>query len=140
MALELTSGTAEYATELTAVVFSKPANSAFLLALVAAFAPLIAARAGASVPQSGSTEAVRQYLQMEMVRRHIPGMQVAVIQHGRIVFLAAMGVANIDRQNLAENVAGAVAGEKEDRVGDVAAVGDAAGCDMREHRPLVEPA
>jgi CubicO group peptidase (beta-lactamase class C family) len=31
-----------------------------------------------------------------MASRHIPGMQVAVIQHGRIVFLTAMGLANID--------------------------------------------
>jgi CubicO group peptidase (beta-lactamase class C family) len=78
-------------------VFSKPVNSALLFALVAPFLSLTAARAGASAPLSRSTEAVRQYLKMEMASRHIPGMQVAVIQHGRIVFLTAMGEANIER-------------------------------------------
>ena len=74
----------------------KPVNSVLLSALVASVLSLMAARAGASAPQSRSTEAVRQYLETEMASRHIPGMQVAVVRRGRIEFLAAMGVADID--------------------------------------------
>jgi CubicO group peptidase (beta-lactamase class C family) len=75
----------------------KPVNSVFLSALVASVLALIAVPAGASAPLSRSTEAVQRYLKTEMASRHIPGMQVAVVQRGRIAFLAAMGVADIDR-------------------------------------------
>lgn len=76
---------------------SKPINSRLLSTFVASVLSLIAAGAGASAPLSRSTEAMQQYLETEMATRHIPGMQVAVIQRGRIAFLAAMGVADIDR-------------------------------------------
>jgi CubicO group peptidase (beta-lactamase class C family) len=75
----------------------KPVISILLSILVAYVLTLFAARAGASAPPSRSTEAAQQYLKTEMASRHIPGMQVAVVQHGRIAFLAAMGVADIDR-------------------------------------------
>jgi CubicO group peptidase (beta-lactamase class C family) len=72
-------------------------NSALLVVLLALVLSPTAARADVSARVSRSTEAVQQYLKMEMASRHIPGMQVAVIQHGRIVFSTAMGVANINR-------------------------------------------
>lgn len=76
----------------------KPVNSKLLSTLAAAVLSLTAARASASAPLSRSSEAVQQYLKTEMESRHIPGMQVAVVQRGRIAFLAAMGVADIDRR------------------------------------------
>ena len=71
---------------------SRLANHGLLLALVTCVLPLTCL--AASLP----TEAVRQYLEKQMASRSVPGMQVAVIQHRQIVFLTAMGVANIDHR------------------------------------------
>ena len=78
------------------MISSKPVNFALLLTLATCVLWLIATPTDASTRPSQSPEAVQQYLEKEMASRHIPGMQVAVIQHGRIVFLTAMGLANID--------------------------------------------
>ena len=49
-------------------------------------------------------------------------------------------LAAVDGEHLAQDVAGAVAREEEDRLRDVVAVGDAARGNARERRLLVEPA
>jgi CubicO group peptidase (beta-lactamase class C family) len=47
------------------------------------------------VPAQAQTDNVEAFLRSEMRERRIPGLQVAVVQHGRIVRLGAYGVANI---------------------------------------------
>src|ERR1700722_14727796 len=75
------------------MVTSRPAQSWLLLSLVSCVLPLMmTTQTSASQP----TEAVQQYLKKEMASRSVPGMQVAVIQHRKIVFLTAMGLANMD--------------------------------------------
>lgn len=44
---------------------------------------------------SAQTENVETFIQNEMQTRKIPGLQVAVVQHGKIVLLKSYGVANI---------------------------------------------
>ena len=46
----------------------------------------------------------------------------------------------VDGQHLAQNVARAVAAQKQDSLSNVVAVGNAAGGDARQHRLLIEPA
>jgi CubicO group peptidase (beta-lactamase class C family) len=78
---------------------STPTNRGLLLALVTCvLALMMTTRTGTCLGASQPAEAVRQYLQKEMARRNVPGMQVAVIQHRKIVFLTAMGLANIDHR------------------------------------------
>jgi CubicO group peptidase (beta-lactamase class C family) len=38
---------------------------------------------------------VETYLRSQMQQRHIPGMQVAIVRHGKIVLLGAYGIANL---------------------------------------------
>jgi CubicO group peptidase (beta-lactamase class C family) len=51
----------------------------------------------AQAQSSAQTEpgTVESYLRLQMQERHIPGMQVAVVQHGKIVLLGAYGVASL---------------------------------------------
>jgi len=51
---------------------------------------------GANAIAQPRTDAVETYLRKEMGERHIPGMQVAVVQHEKIVFTAAYGSADIE--------------------------------------------
>lgn len=62
-----------------------------LLAAALCWASL-AATARAETPPAG----LRAFLVSEMQRRHTPGMQVAVVRHGRIVLLESFGVANVE--------------------------------------------
>lgn len=72
------------------------------LAMTGASAAGPASKPEASVAQvpSGAerqrNQRLETYLRGEMQRRGIPGMQVAVVRHGKIVFLGAYGVANIE--------------------------------------------
>jgi CubicO group peptidase (beta-lactamase class C family) len=40
-------------------------------------------------------DSIRQYLQREMRERNIPGLQIAIVRDGRIVFRGAYGIANL---------------------------------------------
>lgn len=44
-------------------------------------------------------DSVEAFLRAEMQHRGIPGMQVAVVRHGRIVLLGAYGMANVETGN-----------------------------------------
>jgi CubicO group peptidase (beta-lactamase class C family) len=46
--------------------------------------------------QTADTEAVAAFTQAEMKRLQIPGLQLAIVQHGRIVFSEAYGIANVE--------------------------------------------
>ena len=46
-------------------------------------------------PTADPSEAVEAFLRGQMQKRRIPGLQVAVVRHGKIVHLGAYGVANI---------------------------------------------
>lgn len=82
------------------MVTSRPANHGLLLTLVTCVLPLMMiTRTGTCLGASQPAEAVRQYLEKEMASRSVPGMQVAVIQHRKIVFLTAMGLANMDHHD-----------------------------------------
>lgn len=69
-----------------------------LLALAAALAPgavaATAAPAGALQP-SPTEQAIDAFLRSEMRERQIPGMQVAVILHGKVVLARNVGVASL---------------------------------------------
>lgn len=84
---------------LTAHATRKPTSrqllrTAGLLVLALSSLSLHAQTAPASAPPQAHS--VEQFLQAEMARRGIPGMQVAVVQHGKIVLLRAYGLANIE--------------------------------------------
>jgi CubicO group peptidase (beta-lactamase class C family) len=70
-------------------VISRPTLRA-LAALALILAP--ASPAGA---QAGAPDSVDAYVRGEMAKRRIPGLQLAVVHHGRIAHLAAFGVANV---------------------------------------------
>ncbi|HKM79561.1 MAG TPA: serine hydrolase [Candidatus Acidoferrum sp.] len=59
---------------------------AFLFSLVAG---------GLSAAQQPNSAEIDSYLRKQMQTRHIPGLQVAVVRHGRIVVLRSYGVANL---------------------------------------------
>jgi CubicO group peptidase (beta-lactamase class C family) len=62
-------------------------------------AALAAAPAKAAVASDSALDkAVLDYIRAEMRERRIPGMQIAVIRHGKVVFSRALGVANIQHQ------------------------------------------
>jgi len=67
-----------------------------LLFDVVGFIVLSALSLGVQAQSNSQTEpdTVETYLRRQMQRRHIPGMQVAVVQHGKIVLLGAYGMAN----------------------------------------------
>lgn len=54
-------------------------------------------RAQAEPVHQATSDSVEAFLRKEMQQRGIPGMQVAVVQHGRIVLLGAYGMANVER-------------------------------------------
>jgi CubicO group peptidase (beta-lactamase class C family) len=80
------------------MVTPRPANRGLLLTLVTCLPLMLTMLTGACLGASQPTEPVRQYLEKEMAGRSIPGMQVAVIHHRKIVFLTAKGLANIDHR------------------------------------------
>ena len=45
--------------------------------------------------QAAEPDGVDAYLQGQMQKRHIPGLQVAVVRHGKIIKLGAYGLANV---------------------------------------------
>ena len=60
--------------------------------------PLVSVALLAGQSRSQAAEApscLQEYLKKEMHELHIPGMQVAVVRHQRIVFLAALGIAEV---------------------------------------------
>jgi len=59
---------------------------------------LVTLLAATGVGQSRTTperDTVETFLQKEMKERHIPGMQVAVVQHGKLVLTRAYGLADV---------------------------------------------
>ncbi|MFM2085441.1 MAG: hypothetical protein RLZZ237_310, partial [Pseudomonadota bacterium] len=44
----------------------------------------------------GTSDGVMAFLKQKMVQQQIPALQVAVIQHGKLVELAAAGIANVE--------------------------------------------
>jgi CubicO group peptidase (beta-lactamase class C family) len=46
--------------------------------------------------QTVDTKSMETYVQEEMSRLQIPGLQLAIVQHGRIVFSAAYGISNVE--------------------------------------------
>ena len=68
------------------------------------FGALVVLLAGqAHLQAADSLNGLRDYLKKEMQELHIPGMQVAVIKHQKIVFLEALGVAEIGNDVLVTN-------------------------------------
>jgi hypothetical protein len=57
--------------------------------------PLVALPAAQARLQAAAHDDLRDYLKKEMRELRIPGMQVAVIRHQKIVFLAALGIAEV---------------------------------------------
>lgn len=55
--------------------------------------PATAAAAAAPLPQARAIDSV---LRAEMKKRHIPGLQAAVVRGGRVVFSAAYGIADLE--------------------------------------------
>ncbi|NHZ98109.1 serine hydrolase domain-containing protein [Massilia sp. CCM 8734] len=75
----------------------------FLLASLTASLPgaaVLAAPAAGTAPaaESAANEAVLEYIRAEMQERRIPGMQIVVIQHGKVVLSGAFGVANLQHK------------------------------------------
>jgi len=71
-------------------LFTRPRRSKTLTLLILAFFI-----AGSSIAQS-TNQKTEAFIRGQMKQRKIPGMQVAVVQHGKIVFLKAFGTANIE--------------------------------------------
>src|ERR1044072_7156674 len=80
---------------------SAPAWARHLLGAVAIAVGILGpASATARAQRTGTTsrlaiQGVERTVREEMQRRHIPALQIAVVQHGTLVFLGAYGVANI---------------------------------------------
>ena len=56
---------------------------------------LLAASAVAQSRTPPERDTVETFLGKEMKERHIPGMQVAVVQHGKVVLMRAYGLADV---------------------------------------------
>ena len=52
----------------------------------------------ATLPRSARTDSVDTFIRRVMREREIPGLQLAVVQHGRVVLESAYGVANVEHQ------------------------------------------
>ncbi|MDM5180997.1 serine hydrolase [Massilia sp. DJPM01] len=81
---------------------SFPRTLCFLIVSLAAGMPgasaLAAAPASAAADasaDSAASKAVLEFMRAEMQERRIPGLQIAVIRHQKVVFSSALGVANI---------------------------------------------
>lgn len=66
--------------------------------LATGFACLLAATASAAVP----TAAIDRYIVAEMARQRIPGLALAVLQHGRPLYVHGYGVASLEWPNRVE--------------------------------------
>jgi CubicO group peptidase (beta-lactamase class C family) len=70
---------------------------AFFLGLVVLLAVhCVSAQAQSETRKQAQPDNVETFLRSQMQKRKIPGLQVAVVQHGKIVFLGAYGLANIE--------------------------------------------
>ncbi|WP_218965323.1 serine hydrolase domain-containing protein [Janthinobacterium sp. 13] len=79
----------------------KPRLPSFLLvmALAAVAAPVTAAAAATSQPQALRAEQdIAAFVRSEMQERQIPGLQLAVIQHGKVVLSRNFGLASLQYQ------------------------------------------
>lgn len=61
-------------------------------------APAQVAQASTPAATAAAPAGLETYLRQKMARKRIPGMQVAVVQHGRIVFSHHYGIANLQDQ------------------------------------------
>jgi CubicO group peptidase (beta-lactamase class C family) len=75
----------------------KPMKTRLHLSAVACFILFCATSPSVRAQSTSKTESdtVENYLRLQMQKRHIPGMQVAVVQHGKIVLLGAYGKASL---------------------------------------------
>jgi CubicO group peptidase (beta-lactamase class C family) len=68
-----------------------------MMNLIRMFVAVLSAALSVTSPQvdASQPDGVEAFLRTQMQKRHIPGLQVAVVQHGKIVRLGAYGLANI---------------------------------------------
>jgi CubicO group peptidase (beta-lactamase class C family) len=81
---------------LNSVTFPTPMRQVLLIALCLLSLNTIRTDAMTRLHTPPPPPGLETYLHSEMKQRQIPGMQVAVIQHGKIVLLEGFGLANIE--------------------------------------------
>jgi CubicO group peptidase (beta-lactamase class C family) len=78
--------------ETTRMVYRLAGRSAVLLSLAAG---MLDAQLPPGNRSTARDDSLRRYLRTEMAERKIPGLQVAIVRGGRVVFRGAYGIANL---------------------------------------------
>jgi CubicO group peptidase (beta-lactamase class C family) len=79
------------------------ARTLFAVLLMAVGTVPLQARTPPGPQRPPRADSVEAFLQTQMVKRRIPGLQVAVVRDGRILFLGAYGLANVEHSVPATN-------------------------------------
>jgi len=90
-------------TEWTESIMVHLARTLFAVLLMAVGTVPLQARTPPGPQRPPRADSVEAFLQTQMVKRRIPGLQVAVVRDGRILFLGAYGLANVEHSVPATN-------------------------------------